>query len=175
MSCLDQAALFVDMMDVDSARSATMRRRQRRLRQFLRHERLSVAVAPAESTHHNALRRPEQARAGEEDHEINYTATVRTHPLPQAASTLYFTLDDDEEMFAAGVRPAGPPERVLRHIVGQIVEFCACGADSQPSCAADGAVVASMFSQRSKLFRLRGKWEEFGLGHTSLLESCDFS
>ena len=35
----------------------SMRRRQRRLRQWLRHERLSVAMALAEATHHTAPRR----------------------------------------------------------------------------------------------------------------------
>ena len=37
---------------------------QRRLRQWLRHERLSVALALAESTHHAALRGQKTARAG---------------------------------------------------------------------------------------------------------------
>ena len=41
-------------MDVDSALTAAMRRRQRRLRQFLRHERLSVALALAEKLHHTS-------------------------------------------------------------------------------------------------------------------------
>ena len=52
----------MDMMDVDSAQSATMRRRKRRLRQVLRHERLSVAIVLGEGTHHNAPRRPKQAQ-----------------------------------------------------------------------------------------------------------------
>ena len=75
---------------------------------------------------------------------MNYTATVRTHPPPLAASTLYFTLGDDEEMLDAGERPAplsevaGPLERPLRHIVAKIMDFCAGGADPRPSCAADG-------------------------------------
>ena len=45
---LSQQLQAVDITDVDSA----SRRRLRRLRQFLRHDRLSVAVALAESTHH---------------------------------------------------------------------------------------------------------------------------
>ena len=40
-----------------------MRRRQRRLRQWLRHERLSVAMALAESQHHTS-RGQKKARAG---------------------------------------------------------------------------------------------------------------
>ena len=41
-------------------------RRQRRLREWLRHERLSVAMAQAESQHHAAPRGPKMARAGRE-------------------------------------------------------------------------------------------------------------
>ena len=48
--------------------SAAARRRQRRLRQFLRHERLSVAMALAESQHHTS-RGQKMAWAGEEVHE----------------------------------------------------------------------------------------------------------
>ena len=58
-------------------------------------------MALAERTHFSAPRRPKQASTGEQDHEMNNTAAVRTHPLPQAACTVY-----DEEMLAAGVRPA---------------------------------------------------------------------
>ena len=39
------------------------RRRERRLRSMLRHERMSVAMALAEKLHHSA-QRPEMARAG---------------------------------------------------------------------------------------------------------------
>ena len=54
---------------------------------------------------------------------------VWTYPPPQAASTVYYTFGDDEEVHAAGVRPAplsevvGPQERVQRHTVEQIEEF----------------------------------------------------
>ena len=41
-----------------------MRRRQRRLRQWHRHERMTVAMALAEATHHAAPRGPKTARAG---------------------------------------------------------------------------------------------------------------
>ena len=59
--------------------SAAMRRRQRRLRSWLRHERMTVAMALAESTHHSS-RGQKNERAGE--HELNYTATIREPPLP---------------------------------------------------------------------------------------------
>ena len=40
------------------------RRRERRLRSMLRHERMSVAMALAEYTHHSAPRGQKMARAG---------------------------------------------------------------------------------------------------------------
>ena len=43
---------------------AAIRRRQRRLRQWLRHERLSAAMALAETSHHAAPREQTKARAG---------------------------------------------------------------------------------------------------------------
>ena len=60
---------------------------------------------------------------------MHHTATVRTHPLPQAASTVYCTFGDDEEVLAVEVRPAplsevaGVQERVQRHTVEQIEDF----------------------------------------------------
>ena len=45
--------------------TAAARRRQRRLRQFLRHERLTVAVLLSERDHHTAPRGQQQARTGE--------------------------------------------------------------------------------------------------------------
>ena len=50
---------------VDSA-TAAARRRQRRLRSWLRHERMTVAMTLAEMTHHTAPRGPKMARVGEE-------------------------------------------------------------------------------------------------------------
>ena len=107
--------------------TAAARRRQRRLRQFLRDQRLSVAMALAEVQHHTAPRGQSMTRAGREDHELNYTATVQTHP-PLQPSTVYFSFAGDEEVLAAGVRPAplsevaGTQEQVKRHTVEQIVD-----------------------------------------------------
>ena len=50
---------------VDTA-TAAARRRQRRLRSWLRHERVTVAMTLAELTHHTAPRGPKMARVGEE-------------------------------------------------------------------------------------------------------------
>ena len=49
---------------VDTA-TAAARRRQRRLRSWLRHERMTVAMTLAEMMHHTALRGPKMTRVGE--------------------------------------------------------------------------------------------------------------
>ena len=64
---------------------AAQRRRQRRVRSWLRHERMTVAMALAESTHHSS-RGQTIARAGVWGHELNYTATVRNPPPPPAGA-----------------------------------------------------------------------------------------
>ena len=69
------------------------RRRERRLRAYLRYARMSVAMALAESTHHSALRGQKTARAGGEA-QVALHGHVPEAPLPQG--------------------------RVLRHVVGHL-------------------------------------------------------
>ena len=84
-----------------------MRRRQRRLRSWLRHERMTVAMALAEMTHHTAPRGPTMARVGEGvEHEQLDGLRAQKPPLP-------------------GVRPGslfdpGPQrsDRTVRHSAG---------------------------------------------------------
>ena len=107
------------------SRSAAQRRRERRLRSMLRHERMSVAKALAEKLHHSALQRPTMARARVEERDELHNATGQKTPLPRASSTVYFSLDDDGDVLAA--RPAQlmevrPHERVLRRTVEQNVD-----------------------------------------------------
>ena len=71
------------MADVGGATGAA-RRRQRRLRQFLRHERLSVAMALAESQHHTS-RGQKKARAGEE---ARGARRVKTTEAPSSPGVL---------------------------------------------------------------------------------------
>ena len=61
------------------SRSAAQRRRERRLRSMLWHERMTVAMALPESTHLSS-RGQKNARAGVWGHEQNYTATIRDPP-----------------------------------------------------------------------------------------------
>ena len=94
------------------------RRRERRLRAYLRHERMTVAMALAEKLDHSS-RGQRMARAGEEDLELHYTAEFRTHPPPQAAGTVYFAMDVDDVLAALGSRPdrhseVRPQERAQR-------------------------------------------------------------
>ena len=90
-------------MEVDSAPSAAPRRRERRLRQFLRRERPTVAVALAEKLHHTS-RGQKIARATEEENELNI-AMGQTTPPPRAAAAEYCPLTPGAE--AGGVLAAG--------------------------------------------------------------------
>ena len=67
-----------DAEDAGTAKS----RRERRLRQFLRLERLTVAVFLAETQHHAALRGQTKARAGGEARDV-FHGQVPGGPLPQ--------------------------------------------------------------------------------------------
>ena len=134
----------------DANASGAARRRQRRLRQWLRHERLSVAMALAEYNHHSALRRPTMARARGEESEL-YNGTGQTTPLSRAASTQYFSLGDDEDVLAA--RPLAldeqrPRVRVLRRTVeqiGDVVPLVPALADSVPQVVDQLVAVLARF------------------------------
>ena len=110
----------------DGGTGSARRRRERRLRSIVRHERMTVAMALAEKLHHSS-RGQRMARAGEEDLELHYTAEFRTHPPPQAAGTVYFVMDVDDVPAALGTRPdrlskVRPRERAQRRTVQQIVD-----------------------------------------------------
>ena len=67
--------------DAGGGTGCARRRRERRLRSFLRHERMAVAMALAESQHHSA-QRPKMARAGGEVRDALH-GHVPEQPLPQ--------------------------------------------------------------------------------------------
>ena len=97
---------MMSTVGVDTA-TAAARRRQRRLRSWLRHERMTVAMTLAEMTHHTAPRGPKMARVGEGvEHEQHVGLRAQKPPLP-------------------GVRPGslldpGPQrsDRTVRHSAG---------------------------------------------------------
>ena len=69
-------------MEVDGAKSSAWRRRQRRLRSWLKHERQTVAMALAEYLHHSA-QRPVEARAREvEEQDKNNASRRQKAPAP---------------------------------------------------------------------------------------------
>ena len=71
------------MDGVGNATGAAMRRRQRRLRSWLRHEWMTVAMTLAEFTHHTAPRGPKIARVGEGvEHEQHDGLRAQKPPLP---------------------------------------------------------------------------------------------
>ena len=80
---------------VDHASGAARRRRERRLRAYLKYARMSVAMALAEANHHTAPRGQKTARA----EATNVTSKERV-----AGDAVFFELFDED---TAGLRP-GP-------------------------------------------------------------------
>ena len=112
---------------VDIAAGAARRRRERRLRSWLKHERMTVAMALAEASHHTAPRGQRTARArGWVRDEVH--GHVPEAPTPSEPGTRYFSLDDNDSVpELGGSRPdrlsgVRPQERVPRRIVEQIVD-----------------------------------------------------
>ena len=97
-------------MPIDDHLGAAKRRRERRLRQFLRHERLPVAMVLSEKKHHTS-------RGSEEGQDQGGGARLP----PQAAATEYYRLTDEEGgELVVGARPTplaeGRPQgKVERH------------------------------------------------------------
>ena len=88
-----------------------MRRRQRRLRQWLRHERLSVAMALAETSHHSAPRGQTKARAG-------VRPGVFEDPEPRRET------EHDQHAALRGLKPPSPgvPSQATPLLAGQAME-----------------------------------------------------
>ena len=100
---------------------AAKRRRERRLRAMLRHERMTVAMVLSEKKHHTSRGQNKDRTTGEEN-VMNYTAKLRKTPPPAAAATENDPMVLDEGgALAAGGRPAplsevaGRQLRVERH------------------------------------------------------------
>ena len=86
------------------------RRRERRLRSMLRHERMTVAMALAEFSHHSS-RGQRMARAGVWGHEQNYTAKIRKPPTPHP------------ELFSLEEEPGGGLPAPLSEVAGRQEKF----------------------------------------------------
>ena len=117
---------MVDMPGVDHAPGAARRRRERRLRalrQFLRHERLSVAMALAEASHHTAPRGQRIARAREEERETKCTAAFRTTVPPPEPELFDLFEEPGGRRPNLLLEPQGPQLGVQRHTVLHIVDI----------------------------------------------------
>ena len=94
----------------DDGEGAARRRRERRLRSWLRHERQSVAMALSEFKHHSS-RGQRKDRAREEGHRDKYEAPRRQKPPPPQASRPPCLGE-----------PRGPKARVQKHIMEQLAD-----------------------------------------------------
>ena len=140
--------------DVDGE-GAARRRRQRRLRSWLKHERQSVAMALAEYTHH-ASRGQTRARAREEvEHVPHYALRGQKTPPP-------------------GERPAplGPQrsDRTVRHSAGEpplLVVPSLRGADG-----VDGTTVSFLLAANLKLQKEAERFGRRGQERARVLGAC---
>ena len=118
------------MINVERAAGAAQRRRGRRLRAALRHERQSIAMALAELTHHTAPRGLRMARAGGWERQA-LRGDVPEQPTPQGPGTQFFDLFDGSVPELGGTRPdrlvdVRPQELVQRRTVEQLVDAAPC-------------------------------------------------
>ena len=104
---------------VDIAAGAAMRRRQRRLRSWLKQERMTVVMALAEASHHSAPRVQRTARAGVWGRELNFTATIRD---PSPAGALQPRRRARQGAPDRLPVVSGPQERTKRRTVDQMVD-----------------------------------------------------
>ena len=113
VTCKKMASV-VDMPDVDHAGSgAARRRRERRLRAWLRHERQSVAAAVAEALHHSAGPREKvverRGRQEGEVHETHNALRSQTTPLPGKRPTPLSEVTGPQVAVTDGYVAAGVP------------------------------------------------------------------
>ena len=119
-----------DVMGHGEHAGAAMRRRERRLRAMLRHERMTVAMVLSEKKHHTSRGQNKDRTMGEEN-VMNCTAKLRKTPPPTAAST-----EDDPMVLDEGGALVGQ-HLCLRLLAGRSV--CSGTAwsilpKSAPSC-----------------------------------------
>ena len=98
----------------EHAAGAAKRRRERRLRQWQRHERMTVAMALAEATHHAAPRRQTPVSAIREEVENETHAGLRAQKSPPPGVRAGILPEPGLQRSDRTVRRfAGPPSRPL--------------------------------------------------------------
>ena len=128
------------MSDVERASGAARRRRERRLRSWLKHERQTVRMVLAETFHHSSAPFPPKLKeewvGRHETHDAlrgqntarTREATYYTSKTSVAGDTAFFSLFDEEDAVwgtrpTGLVEPQGPQERVQRHVVEQLADL----------------------------------------------------
>ena len=106
----------------EDAAGTGKRRRERQLRQFLRHERLTVAMLLADMNHPAAPRGQTKARSGEGRKRDALHGRVPGDPPPHPELFKLFDEEPGGEWPEAFAQPR-PPERVQRHTVEQLADF----------------------------------------------------
>ena len=114
--------MMADPSGRPQSRGVARRRRERRLRSMLRHERMTVAMALAEFSHHSS-RGQRMARAGVWGHEQNYTAKIRKPPTHQPE---LFSLEGEPGggLPAPLSEVAGRQDMVVRHVMEDLGSVC---------------------------------------------------
>ena len=127
------------MSDVERASGAARRRRERRLRSWLKHERQTVRMVLAETFHHSSAPFPpkfkEEWVGRHEQHDAlrgqntarTREATYYTSKTSVAGDTAFFSLFDEEDAVWGTrpiglVEPRGPQERIQQHTAEQMIE-----------------------------------------------------
>ena len=98
--------------EAEGGTGSARRRRERRLRAYLKYARMSVAMALAESTHHSS-RGQTNAAVGVWGREMNCTATIRD-PLPPSPTPTH-THTHQPELFELSFEEepgGGRPDRI---------------------------------------------------------------
>ena len=121
----------------EHAAGAAMRRRQRRLRSWLRHERMTVAMTLAELTHHIAPRGPKMAMVGEVEEQVSHAGprAQKTPPPGERPGILPEPLPQRSDRCRRHSSGDGLPQLALPSLAGAAGE------------AVDAAALAFLISQ----------------------------
>ena len=117
------ASVVDTMPGLDHARTgAARRRRERRLRAYLRYARMSVQMALAEASHHTAPRGKRIARAREEEREVHYTAAFRATVPPPEPEVFDLFEEPGGGRPNLLLEPQGPQAGIQRHTMEHIAD-----------------------------------------------------
>ena len=108
--------------DGEHVAGAATRRRERRLRAYLKYARMSVQMALAEASHHTAPRGQRIARAREEEREVLNTAAFRTTVPPPEPELFDLFEEPGGGRPDLLLEPQGPQAGIQRHTMEHIAD-----------------------------------------------------